>query len=263
MLKNRIIFTLLYSDGFYNLSRNFNLQRVGDLSWVRENYEFDSIARSIDELVILDVSREVRNFEAFAIQVEQLGKNCFMPIAAGGGIRTVGQAFRLFDAGADKLVLNTSFFILPELVKELVRIFGNQSIVASLDFKLFENGTRKVFIANGKTDTGMDLIDALNLVECLGAGEVYLTSINNDGNGNGFDLDALSIASEISRLPIIASGGADNHIHLIDGIRRTGVSAVSTSHLFNFMFDGLSEARKLMTEDGIQLSFWPDTFNGW
>jgi len=261
MLKNRIIFTLLFGDGIYNLSRNFSLQRVGDLEWVRANYEFDSIARAIDELVILDVSRENRDFDELVSQVEQLGRNCFMPIAVGGGIREIDQAFRLFDAGCDKLVLNTPFHVQPELIRELVQVFGSQSIVASVDFKVLENGTRKVFIANGQTDTGMDLVDVVNHVQALGAGEIYLTSINNDGNGNGFDLEALRICSDMSQVPIIASGGADNHIHLTDGIRIGAVSAVSTAHLFNFMFDGLREARQQMIEDGVQLSFWPDKFN--
>jgi cyclase len=258
MHKNRIIFTLLFGDGFYNLSRNFRLQRVGDLSWVRENYEFDSIARSIDELVILDVSRATRDHTAFSGQVEQLGKNCFMPIAAGGGIRTTEHAFQLFQAGADKLVLNTPFFTQPNLVEDLVSIFGSQSIIASIDYRHMENGSRRVFVGNGTEDTGMELADALRKAQFLGAGEIYLTSINNDGTGIGFDLEALRLASEICSVPIIASGGADNPVHLIEGIRAAGTSAVSTAHLFNFMSDGLCEARKQVAENGIPLSQWPD-----
>src|SRR5688500_12580713 len=105
MIKDRLIFTLLYGDGAYNLSRNFNLQRVGDLDWVRENYDFNSIARSIDELVVLDVSRANRDVEQLASQVEHLAASCFMPIAAGGGIRSLDHVYRLFSAGADKVVL--------------------------------------------------------------------------------------------------------------------------------------------------------------
>jgi cyclase len=256
MLKNRIIFTLLYGDGHYHLSRNFRLQRVGDLSWVKENYELDSIARSIDELVILDVSRETRDHAAFSMQIEQLGKNCFMPIAAGGGIQTLEHAFQLFQAGVDKLVLNTMFFSKPDFVKELVDLFGSQSIIASIDYRLMEDLSRRVFVKNGTEDVAMDLADAMLHVQSLGAGEIYLTSINNDGTGNGFDLDALRLGAEICSVPIIASGGADNHAHLIEGINTAGVSAVSTAHLFNFMSDGLYEARKQMVDSGVSLSDW-------
>ena len=181
MVKDRLIFTLLYGDHTYNLSRNFSLQRVGDLNWIRANYEFNSIARSIDELVVLDVSRGERNIEDLAGQVEQLAQSCFMPIAVGGGIRTVKQAYQLFEAGADKVVLNSLLFSDPGVVRELSRSFGAQSIVASIDFRLRPDGVRQVFAGNGTLDTGMMLTEALTYIGTLNVGEVFLTSISNDG----------------------------------------------------------------------------------
>ena len=132
MLKSRLIFTLLLDAGYYNLSRNFRLQRVGDLKWVQENYDFDSIARSIDELIVLDVAKaEASDIDALAVQVRCLGEQCFMPIAAGGGIRSLANAQKLFQAGADKLVLNSPYFEDPQLISELVRV--RRAIDRSLD----------------------------------------------------------------------------------------------------------------------------------
>lgn len=258
MLKDRLIFALLYGDGAYHLSRNFQLQRVGDLSWVRENFEFNSIARSIDELVVLDVSRAERDVEALAGQVEQLAESCFMPIAAGGGLRTRADAERLFGAGADKVVLNTALFSDPSWVQELSRSFGAQSIVASVDFRLDTDGERRVYTANGEVDTGRTLADALEYISTLSVGEVYLNSINNDGTGNGFDHDALRISAELCQIPTIAAGGAGNYKHLLDGLRVDGVHAVATANLFNFMGDGIQEARELLAEAGIPLCMWTE-----
>jgi cyclase len=250
---------LLYGDRTYNLSRNFNLQRVGDLGWVRENYEFNSIARSIDELVVLDVSRGERKIDNLAGQVEQLAQSCFMPIAAGGGIRSLDHAYRLFQAGADKIVLNSPLFSDPGLVAELSRTFGAQSIVASVDFRLGSDGVRRVFAGNGEINTGMSLQEALRHVAGLNVGEVYLTSINNDGTGNGFDLKALRISCEICQVPTIASGGAGNYLHLSEGLQLEGIKAVSTANLFNFMGNGIQEARESMHASGIPLCMWVES----
>lgn len=257
MLKSRLIFTLLLDSGYYNLSRNFRLQRVGDLKWVQENYDFDSIARSIDELVVLDVAKpEASEIEALAAQVRRLGEQCFMPIAAGGGIRSVAHAQKLFQAGADKLVLNSAYFEDAPLVRELVRTYGAQSIVASIDFRLQEDGSRRVYCRGGTRDTGLELEQAIELVQEVGTGELYLTSVERDGTGDGYDLESLTIASRLASVPVIASGGAGNHVHFAEALRSRAVNAVSTANLFNFMGDGLQEARSALLEEGLNLSNW-------
>jgi len=257
MLKSRLIFTLLLDEGSYNLSRNFRLQRVGDLKWVQENYDFDSIARSIDELVVLDVAKAAASdIDALAGQVRHLGEQCFMPIAAGGGIRSLADARKLFQAGADKLVLNTPYFEDPPLVRELVRTYGAQSIIASIDFRPHEDGTRRVYCRGGTRDTGLNLEQAIALVQQIGTGELYLTSMERDGTGDGYDLESLSLASQLAQVPVIASGGAGNSAHFVEALRSRAVNAVSTANLFNFMGDGLRDARAEMLQDGIGLSVW-------
>jgi cyclase len=256
MLKPRLIFTLLYANGVFNLSRNFNLQMVGDWNWLKNNYEFESIAQSIDELVVINVGGGDTDFNEFCNQVEILGKFCFMPLAAGGMIRSKEQASKLFNSGADKIVLNSPFFNNENLVREIIQSYGSQAVMSSIDFKKLPDGKYMTFIENGTLSTGIDLNSAVKNIQIIGAGELYLTSIDRDGTGFGYDLEALEIANKNCQLPIIASGGADTYDKLIEGLQLGEISAVSTSHLFNFICDGLKDARESMIAEGISLSKW-------
>lgn len=256
MIKPRMCFTLLYAEGTFHLSRNFSLQKVGDFEWLIENYEFESISRSVDELFILNVSRSNCDWFDFLANVKKVVKQCFMPVAVGGGLRTMSQARSLFDNGADKIVMGHAFFEDQKLVTELVEKYGSQSIVASIDFKRCEDGELVVFTDCGSKPTSLSIADAISQAELLGAGEIYLTSIERDGTGMGFDLDALEVAYNSCDLPIIAAGGADTSDQLGEGIRSNFVSAVSSAHLFNFMCDGLRDARLELISSGIPLSKW-------
>lgn len=256
MSKPRLCFTLLYADGSFHLSRNFNLQAVGDFEWLMDNYEFNSIVRSIDELIILNVSRSDIDWPDFLGMVRKLARQCFMPVAIGGGISSLDNARHLFENGADKIVLNSAFFYSQGMVSELASQYGSQSIVASLDFKRNEAGIAQVFSGRGKVNTGKNLVDAILRVKAIGAGELYLTSIDRDGTGMGYDLLALQEAHMTCDLPIIAAGGADTTERLIEGMQSGFASGVTTSHLFNFMCDGLQYARKELISSGIPLSNW-------
>jgi cyclase len=255
MLKPRLLFTLLIQHGKYMLSRNFRLQNVGDLNWLKEYYDFDAIAFSIDELVVLNVDREEKDAKDFARHLSELVRNCFMPLAAGGGIRSLEDAFTIMNAGADKLVVNTALVRQPDLVSELVRTFGSQCVVASIDYKRSGDST-EVFIADGRESIGWTVEQAVANAESLGAGEIYLTCMDLDGTGQGYDLNTIRRASQMARVPLIASGGVGRFDQLADGIERGGVLAVSTAHLFNFMADGLIEARAHLKEKGIEMAEW-------
>jgi cyclase len=256
MAKPRMCFTLLYADGNFCLSRNFNLQAVGDYAWLMENYEFESIARSIDELIILNVSRSPHSWEQFVQTVRMIVELCFMPVSVGGGIRTGTQARVLFENGADKIVLNSAFFTDTKFVESLARSYGSQSIVSSLDFRRNNSGEAEIFIECGRLNTGVLLSDAISLVSSSGAGEIYLNSIDRDGTGMGFDLAALEVAFRACDLPIIAAGGAETSDRLAEGILSGFTSGVATAHLFNFMCDGLGDAREKLIAQGIPLSQW-------
>jgi cyclase len=255
MLRKRIIFSLIYSDGYFMQSRNFRLQKVGNLNWLEKNYMFQSIAFSLDELIVLNASKTEKNIAEFALTVSNLVNDVFIPIAAGGGIRTLEDAELLFNSGADKLVLNTVLIESPELVRILVNKYGSQSIIASIDYKV-ANGEFEVFIKDGFCKIEMPLIDYIKYLETLEIGEIYLNSIEKDGTGFGYDLDTISEVENIINLPLIIAGGAGNENHLIEGLQLSGVSAVATANLFNFIGDGLPNARNKVIETGVNIANW-------
>ncbi len=255
MLKKRLIFTLLYCDGGYVLSRNFRLQTVGDLAWLRENYDFDAIAQSIDELVVLDVSRGERDTAAFAEHLKELSASYFLPIAAGGGLRSLEDGYRLLAANADKLVVNSPIIDNPALVRTLAQTFGSQSVVASVDCRKTEAGYR-VFIHNGETDSGLDVAAAVSRATELGVGEIYLTAIDKDGTGFGYDGELAVQAAAATRLPIILSGGVGRYQHFCDGLAIEGISGASTANIYNFIVGGLSRARTHIAARDIPMAAW-------
>jgi len=255
VLKKRLIFTLLVNKGVFQLSRNFSLQAVGSFDWLKKHYELMSISRSIDELVLLNVTRGDKQTALFCESVSQLSTLCFTPIAAGGGIASMEDAYRLLDAGADKLVINTLLFDRPALVEELARTFGSQCVVASLDYRR-QGGRLEVCADAAKRPTGSTLEAAARLAEQAGAGELYVTSVERDGTGQGYDVEALELVSRCCRLPVIASGGVGDFEHFVQGLRLRGVSGASTANIFNFMGDGLTKARGYIEQNGIELAKW-------
>lgn len=255
MVKKRLVYTLLVQDQIIQLSRNFSLQSVGDLNWLYDYYDFDSIAYSVDELVLLNVGRGEKNTKSFSDFIIALSRKCFMPIAAGGGITSQEDAYQLLDAGADKLVLNTALFAQPVLIRDLAKIFGSQCIVGSIDYKWLNTAT-EVFTGNGQVPTGLTVEDAIQKVVELGVGEIYLTSMDRDGTGQGYDLLLLERVAKICQLPIIASGGVGEYEHFVSGMQVSGVTGASTANIFNFIGEGLTESRNYILNKALPLAKW-------
>lgn len=253
MLRKRIIFSLIYSDGYFNQSRNFRLQKVGDLKWLENNYGFTKIAYSLDELVIIDATKEKKNIINFGKTIEGIVEDVFIPICAGGGINNIPDAELLFKSGADKIIINSAIFENPLLIKELVHIYGSQSIVASIDFKVIQN-EYKAFISNGTKEVTTDLNIYLKNVQDLGVGEIYLNSIDRDGTGFGYDLDTINYLANFIKVPLIIAGGAGNEKHLLEGLNINEVSAVATANLFNFIGEGLPNARQYIINNNQNIS---------
>jgi cyclase len=258
MLRKRIIFTLIYSGESFMQSRNFRLQKVGNLGWLEKNYKFQEIAFSIDELIVLNASRNIKSIHKFASTISELVNDVFIPIAAGGGIRSLNDADLLFNSGADKIVLNSVLYQNPILVEDLVKIYGSQSIIASIDYKN-NNGINEVYISDGTQRIELTLEQYLEHIESLNVGEVYLNSIEKDGTGFGYDFQVIKSVGKIIKLPLIIAGGAGNESHLIEGLQLNGVSAVATANLFNFIGDGLPKARQKIILSGINIADWRST----
>ena len=236
-------------------SRNFRLQRVGNLNWLEKNYKFQDISFSLDEIIVLDATKSMKNIVKFAETISNLVNDVFIPIAAGGGIRSVEDAELLFKSGADKLVINTALYENPELIKELVRIYGTQSIIASIDYKII-NGNIEVFIRDGTIRIDIPLLEYIKHLHTLKVGEIYLNSIEQDGTGFGYDIGTINTLENEIFVPLIIAGGAGNETHLINGLRLKMVNAVATANLFNFIGDGLPNARKKILQKGINISNW-------
>lgn len=237
-------------------SRNFRLQRVGNLTWLEKNYQFRNIAFSLDELIVLNAQKENKSIEDFAKMLTNLVDDVFVPIAAGGGIRCLEDATLLFNSGADKIVLNSVLSEDPFLVKKLSARFGAQSIVASVDFKVLAGNKTEVYINDGRKALKTDLNNYLEYLETLPIGEIYLNSIDKDGTGFGYDFDIIEQVSSKVTFPLIIAGGAGNEAHLIEGLSKDGVSATATANLFNFIGNGLPIARKKIILSGENIADW-------
>jgi len=253
MHKKRLIFTLLYNQGYFMLSRNFRLQKVGNLNWIENNYNFKNIAFSIDELIILNVDRNERDLYDFSQSIRAIISNVFVPIAVGGGVVSLEYAKALFMSGADKIIINSILIENPELVKELIKEYGSQSIIASIDFNL-ENDKISLFRNNGITKIDYSFEDYITYIQELGVGEVYLNSIQKDGTGQGFDIEIIAPYLKFFKIPIILAGGAGNSSHLVEAATNQSIDAVATANLFNFIGQALPNSRIEMQKSGIELA---------
>jgi cyclase len=256
MLKKRLIFTLLYSSGSFMLSRNFRLQAVGNLEWLQRNYDFSRISNSIDELVVLDVSREERNLDEFCEVLRAITFNNFVPITAGGGVKDVLSARNLLRSGADKILINSGLFNESNLAKELSEEYGQQCVVGSIDLKRSKTGEFQVWSNDGGRLHEAPVKDLLDKALKQEVGEIYLNSMDRDGTGQGLDIDILELLPARVNQPIILAGGAGNSDHLIVGLKDSRIDAVATANLFNFVGDGLMRARHELLSGGIVLPMW-------
>jgi cyclase len=251
-----MIFTLLYDQGAFMLSRNFRLQKVGNLLWLKKNYDFSRVAFSIDELIVLDVSRGERDLNRFCDHLRSLTDGCFVPIAAGGGIRKLSDARQLLRSGADKVVVNTPLFDDGGLISDLAAEFGQQCIVASIDFKYLDETGYQIYVNNGQRRIEGFYEEWIEKILELPVGELYLNSIDRDGTGQGYDLQALEKLQPAIPKPVILAGGAGQFKHLAEGLKDDRSDAVATAHLFNFMGDGLTKARLELSSQGFRLGHW-------
>ena len=253
MLKSRMILCLLMNNaGIFHNSRNFSLQPVGELVWIKQYLNF----MAIDELVLLNVSRKPKSVNDFALHMRALLKTCFAPVSAGGGINNLDDIAVLLDSGADKVVINSSAFANKHFISQAAEKHGSQCIVVSIDVKKNKEANYKVYSGNGQKNTGHDVVAWAREVEALGAGEIFLTSIDNDGVGCGYDLELLKLVTQNVGIPVIASGGVGEFSHLTQGVTEGKVQAVSAANIFHYIGEGLSKARQHMMESEVNFPMW-------
>jgi len=230
MLKKRIIPCLDIKDGRTVKGVNFvSIRDAGDPIELAKRY----VQEGADELVFLDITATLEKRKTLVELVTKIAKEINIPFTVGGGTQTVEDAKALINAGADKISVNSAAVKNPDLITQIANELGSQCVVIAIDTK-FENNEWKVFINGGKTFTNLKTIDWATQAEQLGAGEILLTSMNNDGTKNGFALDILSKVSKQVNIPVIASGGAGNKEHFKEVFEKTNVSAALAASIFHF-----------------------------
>jgi cyclase len=248
VLKKRLIFILFYMDGYFYLSRNFVLQKVGDASWLIDKFKFTKIGDYVDELVIYDVSR-TRDVSSDSLSLELscsvLMSQLFVPLTIGGGIATIDDAQRYFEIGADKIAINTALTN-GQLISDCVTTFGSQAVVASVDVKRSDDSVI-AYTHNGQVKHAK-LREYLDYIVSLNVGEICINSIDQDGTGMGFDLALLSHFPRIP-VPVILTGGAGKPEHFVEALSHTSIAAVATGNLFNFIGNGFQLAREKLSEE--------------
>jgi cyclase len=204
-----------------------------------------------DELCFLDITASYENRKTILDVVERTAERVFMPVTVGGGVRTLDDIRALLNAGADKVSINTAAVERPEFVREAAQRFGTQCIVVAIDAKRGAAlGHWEVFTHGGRKPTGLDVIDWAKKMEQAGAGEILLTSMDQDGRQSGYDLDLTAAVSERVSIPVIASGGVGTLDHLYDGFAKGKADAVLAASIFHFRTYTIPQAKAYLRERG-------------
>jgi cyclase len=231
MLKKRIIPCLDIRDGRTVKGVNFiDIRDAGDPVELAKRY----VKEGADELVFLDITATHENRKTLSVLVEKISREINIPFTVGGGINSLEDVSVIIKAGADKVSINSSAVKRPELITEIAEQFGSQCVVVAIDTKFVDNEWI-VYVHGGRIPTELKTMDWVKQVEELGAGEILLTSMNNDGMKTGFALDITNAVSQAVNIPVIASGGAGTMEHFKEVFGQTKASAALAASIFHFV----------------------------
>jgi len=247
MLKKRIIPLLLLKGGRMVKGQKFTSYRdTGDPVSAARIYN----AQKADELMFLDIEASLEGRGSLLKIIEEVARECFMPLTVGGGIKTVEGVLDLLKAGADKVLINSAAVENPDLIPEVIKLVGQQCVIAGCDARKTSSGY-EVFIHCGRTATGIKVEDHINALQKMGAGEILLNSIDEDGMMNGYDLELLKLGTAASIRPVIACGGAGTFEHLHEAFEKCNVHAVACASLFHFADNNPIRARAFLKNHNI------------
>jgi len=250
MLTKRIIPCLDVKDGRVVKGVSFvNLRDAGDPVEIAKAYD----KAGADELCFLDITASHENRKTLLDVVAKTAEQVFMPLTVGGGIRTLEDIRNLLTAGSDKVSINTAAVERPEFVKEAAERFGTQCIVVAIDAKRRQSPATgwEVFTHGGRKPTGIDAVEWAKNMERYGAGEILLTSMDQDGRQNGYDLELTAAVSDALSIPVIASGGVGTLEHLYDGFVKGRADAVLAASIFHYRTHTIPEAKAYLRGRGI------------
>ncbi len=250
MLAKRIIPCLDVTAGRVVKGVSFvELRDAGDPVEIAHRYD----EQGADELTFLDITASSDDRGIIFRIIEQVAGQVFIPLTVGGGVREVGDVRNLLNAGADKVSINTSAVTNPQLVADASAKYGSQCIVVAIDAKQAAPGRWEVFTHGGRKATGLDAVEWSKKMQSLGAGEILLTSMDQDGQKKGFDLALTKAVTDALEIPVIASGGVGNLQHLADGVKLGGADAVLAASIFHFGEYTVQQAKQFMAQQGIEV----------
>ncbi len=245
----RIIPCLDVNDGRVVKGINFvKLKDAGDPVEIAKKYNEEGA----DELTFLDITASSDNRGLLFDIVEKVAKQIFIPLTVGGGVRSCEDIRNLLNSGADKVGINTSAILKPELVAESTSRFGSQAIVVAIDAKKVGDHW-EVFTHGGRNATGINAVSWAQKMAKLGAGELLITSMDRDGTKKGFDNVLMKLISDVVEVPIIASGGVGILQHLVDGVKDGEADAVLAASIFHYGEFTIQEAKQYMAENNIEV----------
>lgn len=249
MLKKRIIPCLDIKDGRTVKGINFvGIRDAGDPIELAKKY----VLEGADELVFLDITATIENRKTLIGLVKRIAKEINIPFTVGGGINSIEDVSQLIKSGADKVSINSSAVKRPELISEIANMFGSQCVVIAIDTK-YEDNEWKVFVHGGRTPTPLKTLEWVKQVELLGAGEILLTSMNNDGTKVGFALDITMQVSDSVNIPVIASGGAGTKTHFKEVFEKTKATGGLAASVFHYGEIPIPELKKYLNEEKIAI----------
>lgn len=229
MLQKRVIPCLLLHKGELYKTEKFK----------KPNYIGDPINaikifndKEVDELMFLDIDASVENKEPNYPLIEAIAGECFMPLCYGGGIKNIEQMKKIYALGVEKISISSQAVTNPTLIQEAAEVFGRQSVIVTVDVKKDFWGKQRVFIHRGKKNSKLEPLPFIQQVQELGAGEIVINSIDNDGMMQGYDIDLLKAVKSISKVPVIALGGAGKLIHIKEVFEQADVDAVACGSFF-------------------------------
>jgi cyclase len=208
-----------------------------------------------DELVFYDITASHEGRQIMAELVSKVVEQCFMPLTVGGGIRTLDDATRLIQAGAEKVSVNSAGVRNPKLIEEIARKFGRCATVLGLDANRIKTDDGReawhVFVNGGRVDTGIDVMAWVKQAESLGAGEIVLNVMNADGTTAGYDLEMTAAVSDAVKIPVVASGGAGNPQHILDVLTTGRADAALAASIFHFNQYPVPQVKQYLADRGV------------
>ncbi len=247
MLKNRIIPCLDVKNGRVVKGVNFeNLVDAGDPAKQAQFY----YEEGADELCFLDITASSENHPLILDVIKKVATVCFIPLTVGGGVREISDFQQLLLCGADKISVNSAAIKNPQLISDAANKFGAQCVVVAIDVKKNSSEKYEVFTHGGKNATGIDALSWALEAQKLGAGEILLTAMDQDGTKAGYDLELLKKFTSQLTIPLIASGGAGKLEHLADGLK-AGANAVLAASIFHFKEFSIKQAKEFLAEQNL------------